>query len=453
MKNFKLPLALSVGIWAVAGCGQKQSQQKGHVLERGVLPGAPASANTDSNAQALGSVSFPIPAIPPVNCSKPRTNQGKVAAMTQDLYGRPPTAEELAQADAAAFDYDKFVDQALENSSARNGYTRFINNLFKVDRIIPNIEDDEDDPAVITLATQQAEHLKLEPSTLLLNNLNKEWSWFWNTREFFCTDTTAQLYNLSVVKSNGFISCTLPEDRAGFMGLVSVLRATSPKDDPTALFMVNNNYQRVAALLYFEEGMQLLANTNGPKGDAKGEPMPECVPTTDQRRAPGGLIFGSAAVPLAGATCAGCHSKYNGPLSIGFRSFDEFGASLTMEELTRISRNNDRNTTRTSESLLKNLLAEQNSCWSVDGVSAPAAFYGLGGSKANKLPGLADLVAKSPKFGQALGDQVPRLLANVTPDDNARASIAASFYLNGRTLKAAFRGFLTSESYKCEIKQ
>jgi hypothetical protein len=169
--------------------------------------------------------------------------------------------------------------------------------------------------------------------------------------------------------------------------------------------------------------------------------MAECVPTTDMRADAAGKIFGTASVPLSGATCSGCHSPYNGPLSIPFRRFGEKGELLDLASMDRLQ--NDK-TQGVDRDLLKTILAEQNSCWSPDG-SEPIPFEGLAG--------LGNVLENSPTFGQALGVQIPQLLANVAPDENMTASIAVSYYKGGQTLSSAFQGFFTSESYKCEVKQ
>jgi hypothetical protein len=375
-----------------------------------------------------------IPNISPIQCKKQKNNQKLVTSFTQDLFGRPPTAKELSQANLGEFNYDYFVSKSLKESEADNGITRFVNNLFRVDGIpLPQGNNNASEVQLVT-------ELKMEPATLVLRNKDKKWSWFWNTKEIFCTQNTANLYGTSRIGAQGFVSCTLPPERSGFLSLVSVLRATSTTQNPQAFYLSNNNYHRVKAMLYFVKGIQLEAATNGPKGTGDIVPMAECVPTTDMRADAAGKIFGTASVPLSGSTCAGCHSPYNGPLSIPFRRFGEKGETLDFNSLDKLPGDKTQGVDR---DFLKTILAEQNSCWSPDG-NEPIPFEGL--------VGLGNILENSPTFGQALGIQIPQLLANIPPDENTTTSIANRYYKGGQTLLSAFEGFFTSDSYKCEVK-
>ena len=258
------------------------------------------------------------------------------------------------------------MDEVLQSPSADNGVSRFVASLFRLDGLKPTNDRNPDEAALIN-------DLKQEPVTLVLRNKDKPWSYYWNTREIYCTERTANLYDFPLFNVQGFATCQLPPERSGFLGMVSVLRATSPEANTQAFYKSNNNYHRVAATLYFVKGLQLAAATNGPVGDAKGMPLANCVPATDMRVNKEGLIFGTAAVPLAGATCAECHSPYNGPLSIAFRRFGEKGELLNLED---VDRPNDTQRGGFSTSYLKAILAEQHSCWRPEGTGAPTIFEG-----------------------------------------------------------------------------
>jgi hypothetical protein len=184
-----------------------------------------------------------IPTIPAVACSKPKNNQKLVTSLTQDLFGRPPSDKEIAESNLGEFNYEYFVSKAIKDKEAENGITRFVNNLFRVDGI-PMPTGNNPSPAEIQLVTE----LRLEPSTLVLRNLEKKWSWFWNTRDIYCTQGTANLYGTARVGAQGFVSCKLPPERSGFLSLVSVLRATSTAQNPQAFYLSNNNYHRVKAI-------------------------------------------------------------------------------------------------------------------------------------------------------------------------------------------------------------
>jgi hypothetical protein len=385
-------------------------------------------------ASEASSVGLKDPNIPAIQCKSPKSSKQLVTNFAQDLYGRSPTEAELKLADDPAFSYEKYVTEGLLKPESDNGVSKFVASLFRVSNLKATNLRDANEVALIT-------DLKQEPVTLVLRNKDKPWSYFWNTKDVYCTERTAKLYDYPVFNTEGYVTCKLPEERSGFLGLVSVLRATSPENNPQAFYRTNNNYHRVAATLYFVKGIQLAAATNGPKGEGRPLPMADCVPTTDMRKSKDGLIFGTASVPLAGQACSGCHSNYNGPLSVAFRRFGTKGEILNLEDIPRI-RGDEK--AGISDNYLKAILAEQHSCWSAEDGAPPIPFVGLAG--------LADVVAESSTLGYALGIQIPTLLANVTPDPNMTGSIESSYKSGGETLSSAFRGFFLSESYKCAEK-
>jgi hypothetical protein len=276
---------------------------------------------------------------------------------------------------------------------------------------------------------------------LVLRNLDKPWSYFFTTKDIYCTKATAPLYNVAGNESSAFLSCQLPSNRAGFLGLASVLRA-----NPSSHATENNNYHRVAFSVYLSSGIILFAATDGPKGTGIGIPLPACVPSTDVRRTVGGA-YGTASVPAVGADCASCHSRYNGPLSVAFRNFNEFGQTWRLEDfddqnLFSNARITELGTTRAE---LKVLLNETQSCWSKDGVAPPRTFDGV--------PGLGRLIAESGLLGQALGVQLPEAMGNQVSDPNMSSTIKSSFNKNGQTLTSAIRGYLLSDSFQCQVKE
>lgn len=359
-------------------------------------------------------------------CPREKTPEQLVAGVALDLFGRAPRDQELALAHDPAFDFETWIDQALSSSESDNGITRFVSNLFRLASITPM---DPEDPSDVELASD----LRQEPIMLVVRNRHLPWGELFRTRDIYCTVRTARLYNYPVFDVEGFVSCRLPEERAGLLGLASVLRAS-----PSAFYSTNNNYHRVSLTMYLAQGMELLANTNGQQG-GRGLPLAPCVPVTDQRVADSGLVFGSAAIPLQGSLCASCHSPYLAPLSVGFRLFDRDGSTLSLEALGRLDGDE---TLGVSRDQLKLILGEQQSCWSNDGVSPPERFEGQ--------PGIGRLVAASPTLGRALGIQIPQNLANMrAPTDEMMLSVERHFNEGGETLDAALKGFFLSETYRC----
>ncbi len=441
--------ALLVGL--VSGCGELGQEKADGTLPRQEVKKEEVASDTDAadsgspdifdekTGVALLPVGAVIPKVPAVACVKKRSNRELVTRVFQDVVNRSPTAEELRDVEAASFDYEKWIEDFVTSPKMEDGYTKFVTALLRLDAIKPvNMND--------ATEAQLVNDLKQEPIELVKRNKDKPWPWFWRTQTFYCNERTASLYGLTRLNAPSFVECKLPPERAGFLGLVSVLRASSQVGAPQAFYLDSNNYGRVKNYLYWVKGMKLAANTAGPKGNAKIIHMASCVPTTDMRvkmvNGEPGLIYGTASVPLAGSSCSGCHSKYNGPLSIAFRRFNETGMLLDLPAIDRLN-NEQRN--GSSNDLLKRLLVEQSSCWSPDPEAPPQPFVGL--------VGLSDITSRSPTFGPALGIQIPDLLSNSSPDTNSSASIAKAYYENGQTLKAAFKGYFLSESYRCETKK
>lgn len=367
-------------------------------------------------------------------CVEQKSPTEFVTNVIQDMTGRPPRPSELAVI-SEKFDAANFVDATLDSALFDDAITRFVSNLLRLSNLKANPQSRDQNEAVLI------EDLKNEPIILVQRNKDKPWGWFFQTRDIYCTSRTGALYDYPLVDTTGFSSCTLPKDRAGLLSLVSFLRSTSPADKPQGFYKTNNNYHRVASAIYVATGVQLLAATNGPKGDGPGMPMAPCVPTTDVRASKGGTIFGTAAIPQVGATCAGCHSPNMGPLSIAFRKFGSQGELITRSTVSRYLDDED-NVTPTSEMIA--IFNEDNSCWSPDGKSLPVPFNGLSG--------LGKVIADSNTLGKALGQQIPQHLSNIASDDNMAASIESSFNGRRKTLKDAMRGYFLSSSYRCKTK-
>ena len=445
-----LPLVF-LGVSASCGEFSNSSTSPSEKIHRGeerkeVSVETSGSGNVTKMDTALfnvdGSVKLPegavIPNIPPISCAKQKSKRDLVASVYQDMLNRTPSAEESAKADDPGFKYEDFVERMLSSTAIEDTISKFVTNYFKLGSITAG------DKATAA-EVQRANDLRLEPVVLIQKNKDKPWPWFWKTQDFYCTESTASLYGLSRPGSYNFVECKLPPERAGLLGLVSVLRAATG-GTPTAFYMINNNYRRVRSLLKWTLGIDLQAATNGPSGSGEILPFADCVPTLDtrvQKNKDGsmGTIFGTAAVALSGSTCSGCHSKYNGPLSIAFRRFGPNGELLDFNSIDALK---DNDLQGASKAFLKDILAEQNSCWNPDLSHPPKVFQGL--------TGLAQVISESNKFGEALGIQIPTALGNIKADENMSASIAKKYFEGGQTLKAAFSGFFLSDSYKCEVK-
>lgn len=378
--------------------------------------------------------------IVPFACKEKTKDLAFANKVTQTLFNRSVTEKERALAAAGKLNREKFVKEAVESPEASNGINRFIQNLFRVENIAPIAAMNNDNLAEALADRDLVADLKKEPIELVLRNYKERpWPWFFTTDEVPCTKKTAEIYEYPELESSSFVNgCKLPQNRRGFLGLASTLRAV-----PSTFASTNNNYARVAFAVYLTQGFRLFDATNGPTGEkGLGIPLADCVPTTDFRVDRNGLVYGTASVPAVGATCASCHSKYNAPLSIAFRHFDEFGRTYTFDGLDRIR--NDLNAINTSVEMAKVLLNESQSCWSVDGISPPRKFNGI--------PGLARLIGDNPDMlGDALGVQLAQNLGNENPNPNISSTVKKYYMEGDQMLQSAIAGYLISESFQCAV--
>jgi hypothetical protein len=155
--------SLLAGLLVATGCGKDGPKE--------------VEADASADAAAAG--------ISPTSCLEAKSPQAFVTTVTQDLYGRQPTATELEQA-LSDFDSAAFVDAALASSSADDGLTRCTSNLFRLANLRPEDEDDAGEAALLA-------DLKQEPVVLVLRNKDKLWSHVFETTDVYCTERTARL--------------------------------------------------------------------------------------------------------------------------------------------------------------------------------------------------------------------------------------------------------------------
>lgn len=391
--------------------------------------------SSEDSADASGET--PPPAEVPASgyaCKRQKTPAELVTTLTQDLFRRGPTTEELARAQDPAFTAASLVDWAMTQPDYDTGLAYFVSNLLRIEQNL-KVDPDEDDPEEIALLSD----LRLEPVILVQRNKDKPWPYIFTTRDIYCSPRTAALYDFPVDRNiSGFVGCKMPPERAGILGMVSVLRAFK-----SAYYVANANRHRVAMALYLGQGLQLSAKTDGPTGEGRPEPLAACVPEIDTRIADSGLIFGTAAVPKAGSVCAGCHSKYLAPMEPAFLRFGLQGEVLNLADVDNFDQDVLEGIDRQT---LKDILEHGNkSCWSPDDPTHPPQNY-------TGLPGLARLIAGSPKLATALAVQIQQNLVNRSPEQTATDAIVKSYQAGGETLQAALKGFFLSEPYQCAVR-
>ncbi len=308
---------------ALPGCGSSKERKSdrsasttadaGTVATLDAHSGLPAG---DDPALAPATTPSAAPAAAPTqeveSCKRKKSKTEYLTSLTQDLFRRGPKASELKQFAAQDSDPTKVVAWAFQQEEYDTGVAYFVSNLLRIEQNL-KVEANEKDLNEVALIND----LKQEPVVLVQHNKNKPWSDLFTTRDIYCSARTAALYDFPVDKNiAGFVSCKMPAERAGLLGMVSVLRAFK-----SAYYVSNSNRHRVAMSLYLAQGLQLAARTNGPVGEGRPAPLAACVPEIDTRVSDTGLVFGTAAVPKAGPICAGCHSQFLAPMEPAFLRF------------------------------------------------------------------------------------------------------------------------------------
>ncbi len=421
---------------ALASCGAvtphttKESKREGSALQNPADPHAGVPAVTKEEAGATTAPSKEA-AAKVETCTQKKPAAEFVASLTHDLYRRGPTEAELKMAADPAFDTEKLVDWALAQPEYETGIAYFVSNLLRIEQNL-TIDPGERDQDVIALTND----LKQEPVVFVQRNKDKPWPEMFTSSDIYCTSRTAALYNFPVDRNiQGFVPCKMPAERAGLLGMVSVLRGFK-----SAFYTTNNNRHRVTMALYLTRGMQLAAKTDGPTGEGRPAPLAACVPQVDNRISSSGLIFGTAAVPKAGTVCASCHSSYLAPLEAAFLRFDLDGKIMNVSDVDKLNNNLLEGI---SKDELKRILVHGNdSCWSPDDPDAPPSNF-------TGLPGFGRLSAGSVGLGRALAIQIQQNLANRDASDEITQSITESYEAGGKTLGAALKGFFLSKEYQC----
>ena len=362
------------------------------------------------------------------NACKKNSPEAYVTKIVQDMGNRPPGEDELAFAKKKDFSPDSFIDYISKTPLIDDAIAKFVANLFR----LASLTAKEGESPQLTMDLMQ------EPIVLVQKNKEKPWSYFFTTEDIFCTQETAALYGYPKSSVPGFVSCKVPKERGGFLSLISVLRVTSPAENPQAFLLTGNNYHRVKSTIYFATGKQIASATDGPKGDENDlVPLAACVPTSDMRKKDG-LVYGTASVPLEGRACSACHSRHMAPLSVAFRQFGPAGELLTAAALDEMQNPNF----DLPMSDMKALMQENKSCWAARDETAETQFIGL--------KGLGQVIALNADLGDALGRQIPQNMANIEPTASQISAIKTSYEKGGKTLLAAMQGFFTSERYTCQ---
>lgn len=171
----------------------------------------------------------------------------------------------------------------------------------------------------------QADDLKLEFYQQLRAHYD-DWNYadFFKANSVMVSPNTASLYGCSPPAAGTWQACDMLSPRQTFFTSRGFLVSK-----PTSFLVQNNNYGRTALIFFTLYGEKLFAATNGPTGDAIPK-LPDCLEPTDTRTFTG-APRGTAAVPMSGAVCQGCHvARGLAAGSVLFRPFAMNGEVYTL---------------------------------------------------------------------------------------------------------------------------
>lgn len=274
-------------------------------------------------------------------CSEPITLRRFLNRFTNSAFDRLPTKDEIAMYSSKELNdpvtqaQRKALSAKLWNDGNwRNEFERI--GLLKLARAIGGA------PAlnpVGHLTKPIVDDLKLEFFRLLLAGYkDTDYSEVFKKNVAYVTSRTAPLYDCSfdslepIPGDDHWRECQLELPRSGYFTSVGFLASR-----PQSFLDETNNYGRVASLYFTLTGEGFRAATNGPAGSGEVNPLPDCLETIDNR-AVTGAPRGSAAVPLFGNNCQGCHISRNlAAGSVLFRDFSPDGRIYTPDNIEVIS--------------------------------------------------------------------------------------------------------------------
>jgi hypothetical protein len=425
------------------------------------MPGAVAQANTEFG-KGLTQDGSNIGVLVNYKCSEPATFRSYIRRVTNDLFSREPTPEELklntstpedltTLADRAKIASRVFEDKEWKKEFMEKGLKKFADKLSGANAI-EAVEN--------SLTVAQANDLKNEFYEILKQNFDdKSFKDILLSNKIMVSPNTAALYGCTPPAS-GWKECDLPAGRASYFTSLSYLSSKK-----SSFLRENNNYGRAATLYFFVRGDVFKPSFANDAGGETTKPLPKCLKSNDYRGIKTGTAIapmGTNAIPASGNLCQSCHiDRQMATGSIVFRKFNPIGLIYEVEtplasdpdyaaakDETHIVNRPDKTTDGVAidDKFLEDLMQGEGEqgCIPSDGVTKDVIV--------KDVKDLATwMIGDGTVLANGVSRHIPRAISNLsnTSEEIILKMNKAYTQSDGR-LAALFKAYISSETYSCK---
>jgi hypothetical protein len=425
------------------------------------MPGAVAQANNEF-AKGLTKDGNNVGVLVNYKCEEPATFRSYIRRVTNDLFSREPTAEELKLNGTTPEDLTTVADRAkissriFENTAWKKefvdiGLKKFADKLSGANAI---------EPLENAITADQAKDLKQEFYQILKKNFDdKSFKDILLSNKVMVSPNTASLYDCTPPAS-GWKECDLPAGRASYFTSLSYLASKK-----SSFLQENNNYGRAATLYFFIRGDVFKPSFANDAGGETTKPLPKCLKSNDYRGIKTGTAIapmGTNAIPASGNLCQSCHiDRQMATGSIVFRKFNPVGLIYELEtplasdpdyaaakDVNHIVNRPDKTTdgVAITDQFLEDLM---------NGEGEQGCIPGEGGEKDVIVKDVKDLATWMIGDGSVLANgvsrHIPRAISNLSnTSEEIILKMNKAYTQSEGKLDALFKAYISSETYSCK---
>ena len=425
------------------------------------MPGAVAQANTEFT-KGTSKDGNNVGVLVNFKCSEPATFRSYIRRVTNDLFSREPTAEELklngsspedltTVADRAKIAGLVFSDKEWKKQFINIGLKKFADKLSGANAI---------EPVENSLTVAQANDLKNEFYEILKENFDsKSFKDILLSNKIMVSANTAALYGCAV-PSSGWKECDLPSGRASYFTSLSYLASKK-----SSFLQENNNYGRAATLYFFVRGDVFKPSFANDAGGETTKPLPTCLKSNDYRGIKTGTSIapiGTNAIPSSGNLCQSCHiDRQMATGSIVFRKFNPIG--LIYEKETPLATDPDYAAAKDANHIVN------RPDKATDGVSIDDKFLEdlmKGEGEQGCIPSdgdTPDVIVKDVKdlatwmigdgsvLANGVSRHIPRAISNLSnTSEEIILKMNKAYVQSEGKLESLFKAYISSETYSCK---
>lgn len=394
-------------------------------------------------------------------CEEPASFRTYVRRVTNDLFGREPTADELklnngspedktTAKDRAFIAQRIFSDKIWKKEFLEKGLRKFASKMSGANAI---------EAADNNLTVEQAADLKEEFYQILKKNFDsKSYKDIVLSKKIMVSPHTASLYGCQAPAS-GWKECDLPDGRDTYFSSFSYLASKR-----SSFLQENNNYGRSAMLYFFVRGDVFKPSFGEDGGGETTKALPSCLKSNDYRGKKTGTAvaaFGTNSIPASANLCQSCHiDRQMATGSIVFRKFNAYGLlygsqavladdpeyeAAKSEEVVNIKDKSSEGTP-IDDAFLEALLA---------GTGEQGCIPGDGTTKDVVVKDVKDLatwmVGDGTVLSSGLSRHIPRAMSNLpSTSEEIILKMNKAYAQGGGKLDALFKAYFASETYSCK---